>query len=136
MARSQALATVDSASAIRNSISLWAEQNTRPETGDRAAKLKDKISIVTAFFDFTAKHPGDVTPEDVATWREQTSVSIGSFFFTPLDLSPGIPQADCPVEYQLPRHRSGIHAEVTHAFELIPRTGHRVAQARLNLTAG
>jgi site-specific recombinase XerD len=25
---------------------------------------------VTSFFDFAAKHPGEVTPDDIARWRE------------------------------------------------------------------
>lgn len=68
-APSQALSAPDPAAAIRNAAALWAEQNTRPETLDRAGKLKDKVSAVVSFFDFSNKHPGDVTPEDVSRWR-------------------------------------------------------------------
>ncbi|HVE74605.1 MAG TPA: tyrosine-type recombinase/integrase [Mycobacteriales bacterium] len=67
---SQALAPVDSEVALRHAVSLWAEQNTRPETFDRPDKLKDKITAVTSFFDFARKHPGDVKPGDVSRWRE------------------------------------------------------------------
>lgn len=68
---SEALAAPDPAAALRNAATLWAEQNTRPETLARAEKLKDKLSAVTSFFDFAGKHPGDVMPDDVARWRAE-----------------------------------------------------------------
>jgi integrase len=68
---SQALATPNPVVALRNAAGLWAEQNTRSETLARAEKLKDKVSAVTSFFEFAAKHPGDVTPGDVSRWREE-----------------------------------------------------------------
>jgi integrase len=68
---SEALAAHDAAVSIRNAVSLWAEQNTRPETLARVEKLKDKVSAVTSFFDFSGKHPGEVTPEDVSRWRAE-----------------------------------------------------------------
>jgi integrase/recombinase XerC len=67
----RALAEQDSAAALRNAVSLWAEQNTRPETLVRSEKLRDKVTAVTSFFDFSRKHPGDVTPEDVSRWRDE-----------------------------------------------------------------
>ena len=70
-APSQALMAPDPATAVRNAAALWAEQNTRPETLDRAEKLKDKVSAVTSFFDSARKHPGEVTTEDVARWRDE-----------------------------------------------------------------
>src|ERR1700750_2591622 len=69
VAPSQALAAPDPAAALRNAVTLWAERNTRPETLSRAEKLKDKVTAVTSFFDFSGKHPGEVTPEDVSRWR-------------------------------------------------------------------
>jgi integrase len=66
---SQALAVSDPAAALRNAASLWAEQNTRPDTLTRAEKLRDKVSAVTSFFDFAAKSPGEVMPDDVSRWR-------------------------------------------------------------------
>src|SRR5215213_4437167 len=68
-ARSEALAAPDPAAALRNAVSLWAERNTRPETLARPEKLRDKVTAVTSFFDFSGRHPGDVTPEDVSRWR-------------------------------------------------------------------
>ncbi|HEX7318238.1 MAG TPA: tyrosine-type recombinase/integrase [Pyrinomonadaceae bacterium] len=68
---SHALAAPDPATALRNAAALWAEQNTRPETLARSEKLRDKVTAVTSFFDFSAKHPGDVTPDDVSRWREE-----------------------------------------------------------------
>jgi hypothetical protein len=68
-AATQALAAPDAAAAIRHAISLWAEQNIRPETLNRADKLRDKVAAVTSFFDSCGKHPGEVTPGDVSRWR-------------------------------------------------------------------
>lgn len=68
-APSHALAAPDPAAALRSAATIWAERNTRPETLARAEKLRDKVSAVTSFFDFAGKHPGEVTPEDVARWR-------------------------------------------------------------------
>jgi integrase len=70
-APSHALSAPDPAAAIRNAATLWAEQNTRPETLDRQDKLKDKVSAVTSFFDFSGKDPGDATPDDVSRWRRE-----------------------------------------------------------------
>ena len=67
----QALAAPDPRAALRNAVNHWAEQNTRPETLARVEKLRDKVTAVTSFFDFAGKHPGDVTPEDVARWRKE-----------------------------------------------------------------
>jgi integrase len=70
-APSQALAAPDPATAVRNAVALWAEQTTRPETIARTEKLKDKVSVVTSFFDSAEKHPGDITTEDVSRWRRR-----------------------------------------------------------------
>jgi site-specific recombinase XerC len=69
LAPSEALGAPDSKAALSNAATLWAQQNTRPETLARAEKLKDKVAAVASFFDFIAKHPGEVTPEDVSRWR-------------------------------------------------------------------
>jgi integrase len=68
---SQVLAAPDPAAVLRNAVTLWAEQNTRPETLARAEKLRDKVSTVTSFFDFAGKLPGDIMPEDVSRWRAE-----------------------------------------------------------------
>jgi integrase len=68
---SEALAAPDPEVALRNAVNLWAERNTRPETLARAEKLRDKVTAVTSFFDFSGRHPGEVTPEDVSRWRAE-----------------------------------------------------------------
>jgi integrase len=68
---SEGLAATDPQVALCNAVKLWAERNTRPETLARPEKMRDKISAVTFFFDFTGKHPGEVTPEDVSRWRAE-----------------------------------------------------------------
>lgn len=67
----ETLATPDPATALRNAVGLWAEQNTQPETLIRAEKLRDKVAAVTSFFYSAGKHPGDVTSEDVLRWRRE-----------------------------------------------------------------
>ncbi|MBA3713764.1 MAG: tyrosine-type recombinase/integrase [Pyrinomonadaceae bacterium] len=65
----QALAKLDTDLAIRNAIGFWAESSTRTETYDRRDKLQDKIQVVSKFFAFAGKHPGEVKPEHIAKWR-------------------------------------------------------------------
>jgi integrase len=70
-APSQALGAPDPSAAIRNAVTIWAEQNTRPETLDRKEKLRDKVLAVISFFDSAGRHPGEVTHEDVSRWRRE-----------------------------------------------------------------
>lgn len=56
--------------AILNAVSLWADSCTLPDAGRREDLLRDKRRAVEAFFAFTRKHPGDVTPQDVKRWQE------------------------------------------------------------------
>jgi integrase len=64
-----ALIRTNHLAALLNAIELWAQGNTRPETFDRNYKVQDKIAAVRVFFSFVEKHPGEVTPTDVAAWR-------------------------------------------------------------------
>lgn len=66
----KALARLDENTALWNAIDLWAQSNTRPETFERDYKLQDKVAAVRAFFAFSNQHPGEVTPADVAAWRQ------------------------------------------------------------------
>lgn len=66
---SLALVKPDTEAALRASIQLWADGSTRVETFERHSKLRDKIQAVESFFAFSGKHPGEVTPEDVRSWR-------------------------------------------------------------------
>lgn len=56
--------------AVLNAIGLWADSCTLPDTRRREDLLRDKRRAVEAFFAFTRKHPGDVTPQDVKRWQE------------------------------------------------------------------
>ena len=71
VAPSETLTSPDTWASIRNAAAIWAEANTRPETLARAEKLKDKVSSFTSLFDFSGKHPGEATPEDVSRWRSE-----------------------------------------------------------------
>jgi integrase len=55
---------------VLNAIGLWADSCTLPDTGRREDLLRDKRRAVEAFFAFTGKHPGEVTPQDVKRWQE------------------------------------------------------------------
>jgi len=63
-----ALMRNDHRPAVRRAIQVWANARTDPESGRRRDLVRDKTRIVTEFFEFTGKHPGQVTPLDVATW--------------------------------------------------------------------
>gem|GEM_PF-4911358 len=65
----------------------------------------------------------------------EDAYSVQSLLAASLDLGPGVPQTDCPVEHQLLGSRSGIYAEVAQAFELIPGACIGVTEARFHLTA-
>src|SRR5918912_50004 len=56
--------------AVLNAISLWADFCTLTDARRREDLLRDKQRAVEAFFAFTRKHPGDVTPQDVKRWQE------------------------------------------------------------------
>jgi integrase len=66
---SQALVKADTRAALSTAIEFWAEGSTRAETFERTSKLRDKVQAVKSFFAFSGKHPDDVTPEDVRSWR-------------------------------------------------------------------
>jgi integrase/recombinase XerD len=66
---SQSLVRADAETALSAAIQFWAEGSTRAETFERISKLRDKVQAVERFFAFARKHPGEVTPEDVRTWR-------------------------------------------------------------------
>lgn len=124
------LSLPDSAAALRNAITLWAEQNTRPETLSRAEKLKDKISAVTSFFEFACKHPGEATPEDVSRWRVEIErrglkpatvyarVSRVSAFYRWLMADPQLSRfiRSNPAVQARPRHPRPYQSEATKAL--------------------
>lgn len=61
--------------ALRTAVRLWADSSTVPDSARRGDLLRDKERAVTAFFLFTNKHPGEVTPQDVKSW--QASLGAG-----------------------------------------------------------
>lgn len=66
---SQALVRADTETALHAAVRFWAEGSTRAETFERPSKLRDKVHAVERFFAFSGKHPGEVTAEDVRSWR-------------------------------------------------------------------
>jgi integrase/recombinase XerD len=127
---SQGLVRADADAAVHNAIQFWAEGSTRAETFDRASKLKDKIQVVRGFFDFTGKHPGDVTPEDVRRWRAHLEsqaqkpatvyarVSRISAFFKWLMADPVLGQhiRSNPTAQARPHHPQPYQSESTKAL--------------------
>jgi integrase/recombinase XerD len=59
---------------LHNASSVWADSTTRQTSLKRGDLLRDKMVAVSAFFAFTGKHPGDVTPVDVRAWRSALEV--------------------------------------------------------------
>ena len=53
--------------ALRNAIALWASATTS-EGKRRNDLLRDKLNIVSAFFEYINKNPAEVTPVDVRHW--------------------------------------------------------------------
>jgi integrase len=127
---SEALSFPDPAAALRNAVTLWAEQNTCPETLSRAEKLKDKVVAVTAFFAFAGKHPGEVMPEDVSRWRVEMErrglkpatvyarVSRVSAFYRWLMADPQLSRfiRSNPASQARPRHPRPYQSEATKAL--------------------
>ncbi len=66
----QSLVKLDLEAALDTAIEIWAEQQTRIESYEREDRIGDKIAVVSRFFAFIGKHPGEVTPPDVQKWRE------------------------------------------------------------------
>ncbi len=127
---SEALAAPNQEALLRNAVSLWAEQNTRPETLARAEKLRDKVTAVTSFFNFSGKHPGEVTPEDVSRWRAEMEarglkpatvyarVSRVSAFYRWLTADPRLAHLirSNPAAQARPRHPRPYQSESTKAL--------------------
>jgi hypothetical protein len=67
----------DNRTAILNAVALWTNATT--SDGIRRNDLvRDKQQVVTTFFNFTKKHPADVTPLDVREWLAGAYRSRGS----------------------------------------------------------
>jgi integrase len=59
----------DFQAALSNALSLWADSTTRATSLRRAELLHDKMIAVSDFFNHTGKHPVEITPLDVRSWR-------------------------------------------------------------------
>ncbi len=57
--------------ALQNAIRLWADSLTAANSSRRHDLLRDKQRAVAAFFRFAAKHPADVTAQDVKHWQAE-----------------------------------------------------------------
>jgi integrase len=60
--------------ALLNAIHLWAAATTDSESACCEDLLKAKRQAVSAFFAFSGKDPGEVSPLDVQSWRQQLEV--------------------------------------------------------------
>jgi integrase len=60
---------VRSAIALMRTADLWANATTDPTSGRRRDLIRDKTNILLNFFEFVAKPPAAVTPEDVRAWQ-------------------------------------------------------------------
>jgi integrase len=59
---------------IYNAISLWADSTTHATSLRRDELIHDKVLAVSSFFSFVNKHPSDVIPLDVRSWRTSLEV--------------------------------------------------------------
>lgn len=59
----------NSAPALRNAVSLWADATTDSGSERRQNLLHDKIQAVLTFFGLLGKHPATINPIDVKSWQ-------------------------------------------------------------------
>lgn len=59
----------ESEAALQNALLLWADSTTRATSLRRNELVHDKRAAVLSFFSYAKKHPADVTPLDVRSWR-------------------------------------------------------------------
>lgn len=59
----------DSEAARRNALLLWADSTTRATSLRRDELIHDKRAAVSSFFSYVKKHPAEITPLDVRSWR-------------------------------------------------------------------
>jgi integrase/recombinase XerD len=59
----------DSEVALRNATLLWADSTTRATSLRRHELIHDKTAAVLGFFSYVKKHPAEITPIDVRSWR-------------------------------------------------------------------
>lgn len=57
--------------ALRNAVSLWADATTDGGSERYPDLRRDKTQDVISFFRFIGRHPADVLPADVQSWREE-----------------------------------------------------------------
>ena len=60
----------DAAVALRHALRLWAEASTAPSTERREELRGYKQRVVSSFFSFAGKPPGEVSALDVESWRD------------------------------------------------------------------
>lgn len=54
---------------LYNALSLWADSTTHATSLRRKELIHDKISAVSSFFSFINKHPSEIIPLDIRSWR-------------------------------------------------------------------
>ena len=59
----------DTGTALRHALRLWTEASTAPSTERRGEIQGYKQRVVSSFFSFTGKHPGEISALDVEEWR-------------------------------------------------------------------
>jgi integrase len=60
----------DTQAALRHALRLWAEASTAPSTERRDEIQGYKQRVVSSFFSFVRKHPGEISALDVEEWRK------------------------------------------------------------------
>src|ERR671913_1476445 len=61
----------DASVALRHALRLWAEASTAPSTGRREELQGYKQRVVSSFFAFAGKTPGEISALDVESWRDR-----------------------------------------------------------------
>src|SRR5215210_7857501 len=60
----------DTRAALRHALRLWAESSTAPSTERREELQGYKQRVVSSFFAFVGKAPGEIFALDVEAWRD------------------------------------------------------------------
>lgn len=61
----------DAAVVLRHALRLWAEASTAPSTERRGELQGYKQRVVSSFFSFVGKSPGEISALDVEAWRDR-----------------------------------------------------------------
>jgi len=120
----------DNQAALRHALRLWAGASTAPSTERRDEIQSYKQKVVSSFFSFVKKHPGEISALDVEQWRKSleaaglkpstvyTRVCFLSSFFEWAMLNPSLREyiRNNPARLALPKAPKAYQTESVKAW--------------------